>query len=268
MNHRAIPTGRELGQLAAAVAAEAAKLVQARRGDDHQTTTKTSATDLVTDVDREVEALIVERILAARPGDGVNGEEGAAAPGVSGVLWHVDPIDGTTNFVYGLPGYAVSIAAEVGGEVVAGAVADPSRGEIFTAVAGEGARRNGSPIRCSEGDELGRALVVTGFSYLAERRARQAAVLTKVLPAVRDIRRLGAASTDLCAVACGRVDAFYERGLQIWDFAAGALIASEAGATVGGLDGDGPSGRFVLAAAPSLFEPLRALLRDAGAADA
>jgi myo-inositol-1(or 4)-monophosphatase len=255
----------ELLTLAIDIAREAAVLILERRALGFDFATKTSATDLVTEVDHAAEALIVERLAAARPDDGVNGEEGASHPGTSGIVWHIDPIDGTTNFVYGLPGFAVSLAAELRGQVIAGAVVDAVRDEAFGATLGGGATCNGVPIACSEADDLSRALVATGFSYLAERRARQAAVLTQVLPQVRDIRRLGAAATDLCAVACGRVDAFYEKGLHPWDFAAGALIASEAGASVGNLDGGPASTGFTLAAAPSLFGSLRSLLRDAGA---
>ncbi|MEO9224271.1 MAG: inositol monophosphatase family protein, partial [Acidimicrobiales bacterium] len=231
-------------------------------------TTKSSATDMVTEVDEAVEALIVDRLAAARPDDGVNGEEGASREGTTGVVWQVDPIDGTTNFVYGYPGFAVSLAAELHGAAIAAAVYDVMRDELFTATKDGGAWRDGAAIRCTDAHSIAAALVATGFSYEPERRARQAHVLTAVLPAVRDIRRGGAASTDLCAVACGRVDAYYERGLQPWDHAAGALIAAEAGAIVGDLDGGQPSWEFTLAAAPALFDALRTILCDAGARDA
>lgn len=254
-------------ELAEAIAREAASLVIARRAtaSPFGADTKTSATDLVTDADRAVEGLIVERILAERPDDGVDGEEGEGRPGRTRVVWHVDPIDGTTNFVYGLAGYAVSIGVSVRGEPVAGVVADPRAGEVFAATAGGGATCNGETITCTKATELATSLIATGFSYLPERRRRQALVLAEVLPVVRDIRRVGAASTDLCAVACGRVDGFYERGLNRWDHAAGALIAAEAGAVVGDLNGGRPSGEFVLAAAPGIFDALRDLLLQAGA---
>jgi len=190
------------------------------------------------------------------------------------VRWIIDPIDGTTNYVYGHPGFAVSIAADWTDpatgrpEPLVGVVADPLHAEVFTAVAGGGAFRNGEPIRCSATTELRQALVATGFSYEADRRARQAGVLAHLLPAVRDIRRMGAASVDLCSVACGRVDAYYERGLKAWDFAAGALVAVEAGAIVADLDGGGPSEAFTLAATPAIHRPLAELLAGAGAADA
>jgi myo-inositol-1(or 4)-monophosphatase len=219
-------------------------------------------------MDRAAERLIVGQLLHERPDDGIEGEEGHRRRGSSGVTWVIDPIDGTTNYVYGFPGFAVSIAARIGDQAAAGVVVDPLHGDVFSAVRGAGATRNGEPIVASEAKELPAALVATGFSYEPPRRARQAKVLTRVLPAVRDIRRMGAASVDLCWVACGRVDAYYEKGLKPWDHAAGALVAVEAGATVGDLAGGPPSGDFVLASAPALFMPLRALLTEAGAQDA
>jgi myo-inositol-1(or 4)-monophosphatase len=230
-------------------------------------TTKTSTTDMVTDMDRASEALVVEGLGRARPDDAVVGEEGASRPGSSGVRWVIDPLDGTTNYLYGQPSFAVSIAAEVDGRAAVGVVADPSHAEVFTATTGGGARRNGEAIRVSGATELTSALVATGFSYLPERRARQARVLARVLPAVRDIRRAGAASLDLCWVACGRVDGYYEAGLRPWDLAAGALIAAEAGARVEGLDGPVPDSGSVLAVTPALADDLRRLLEEAGATD-
>jgi myo-inositol-1(or 4)-monophosphatase len=229
--------------------------------------TKTSATDMVTDMDRASESLLVEGLARARPDDAVLAEEGASRSGSSGVRWVIDPLDGTTNYLYGHPSFAVSIAAEVDGRPVVGVVADPSRNELFTAVAGGGAHRDGEPIHVTDGDQLSSALVATGFSYLPERRATQAAVLSTVLPAVRDVRRCGAASLDLCWVGCGRVDAYYEAGLQPWDLAAGLVVATEAGARVEGLEGPVPESGSVVAAAPALLEPLRELLRQAGATD-
>ena len=234
----------------------------------HESSTKTSATDLVTQTDRAVEQLIVEGLRQARPHDGIDGEEGARTEGSSGVHWFVDPIDGTTNFWYGLPGFNVSIAAAVDDTVVAGVVVDVLHREVFTATAGGGAHVNGRAIHCTDRDDLALALVTTGFSYEAERRRRQAEVLTRVLPRIRDIRRLGAAASDLCQVACGRVDAFWEKGLSTWDYAAGALIAREAGARVGDLSGGAPSSAMTVAAAPPIFDALVALLTESGAADA
>lgn len=212
------------------------------------TALKSSPTDLVTEFDRWSERTIVEAITTRRPDDGFLGEEGASIEGSSGVTWLIDPIDGTTNFVYDLPGCSVSIAAASGGVVTAGVVHDLVRGERFRATLGGGATRDHRPITTSDRADLATALVATGFSYDAERRRAQATTLVHLLPAVRDIRRLGGAAVDLCALACGRVDAYYERGLSPWDSAAGALIAAEAGAVIddrtdigGGLVGAGPA---------------------------
>lgn len=229
--------------------------------------TKTTDTDMVTEMDRASEALIVEGIVAARPDDGILGEEGSDRAGSTGVCWIVDPIDGTTNYLYGIAGFAVSIAVEVDGVVTVGVVNDPVHRDVFHAIRGRGARRNGNPIGVSAKRELPTALVATGFAYSPHTRLLQARVLEAVLPRVRDIRRAGAASVDLCSVACGRVDAYYESGLAPWDLAAGTLIASEAGAALGDLAGGPPSATFTLAANPVLFGPMRDLLRSAGAGD-
>lgn len=226
---------------------------------------KSSPTDLVTEMDRAAEQLIARRLAQARPHDAIVGEEGTDKPGSTGVRWVIDPIDGTTNFVYGHPGFAVSIAAEVDGQPTVGVVCDPLHAETFTAVHTYGAWRNGEPISVSSCTEMPLALVATGFSYQPERRRLQAEVLGTVLPEVRDIRRMGAASTDLCSVACGRVDAYYERGLKPWDYAAGALIATEAGAVVTDGAGGGPSPEFTVACTPGLAGPFTDLLRQAGA---
>lgn len=228
--------------------------------------TKSSRTDLVTESDRLVEARIVESLTAARPDDGVEGEEGASRPGTTGVTWCIDPIDGTTNFWYGLPGFNVSVAATTTEGTLAGVVVDPLHGDVYAASAGAGATRNGIAIHCSDNTDLSLALLATGFGYDPAVRAWQAQVLTNVLPRVRDIRRLGAAALDLCLVASGRVDAYYERGLAPWDHAAGALIATEAGARVGGLDGEPPGPELVVAAPRALWGPLTDLLRESGAA--
>jgi myo-inositol-1(or 4)-monophosphatase len=260
-------TPEALAELARDVAVDTAAILREGLGRRRRIESKTTVTDLVTEMDRAAEAFIVERLLAARPDDGVLGEEGAARTGTSGVRWVIDPIDGTTNYVYGYPAFAVSIAAERQGTAVAGVVVNAAVDEVFSAFAGGGAHRDGEPIRCSEVTELHTALVATGFGYDAGRRARQADVLTTLLPLVRDIRRAGAASLDLCAVACGRVDAYYEKGLAPWDHAAGGLIAAEAGAIVTDLDGRPPTDSFVLATSPGLAEALRELLRTTGAAD-
>jgi myo-inositol-1(or 4)-monophosphatase len=226
---------------------------------------KSTLTDMVTSMDRASERHIVEGILAARPDDAIVGEEGTDRAGTSGVRWIIDPLDGTTNYLYAVPAYAVSIAVEVDGVVVAGVVTDPSHRETFAATRGGGATCNGKPIACSDVQSLGVALVGTGFSYDADRRARQGAVVADLLPRARDVRRFGAAALDLCWVACGRLDAFYEKGLQPWDLAAGALVAAEAGATVGDLDGGPASTAYTLASAPAVYTDLRAALASAGA---
>ena len=256
----------ELLQLASVTAARAAAvIVDGLSRTRTLVDTKTTGTDMVTEMDRASEELILTALLDARPDDAVLGEEGTDRDGTSGVRWIVEPIDGTTNYLYGHPGFSVSIAAEIDGVIEIGVVHDPLHGEVFTAVRGEGARRNGETVRVSAETDLARALVATGFSYEPERRRRQAEVLQQVLPVVRDLRRMGAASVDLCSVACGRVDAYFERGLQPWDHAAGALIATEAGAVVGDLDGGPPRFDFCLAAPPALFESLRAILDAADA---
>jgi myo-inositol-1(or 4)-monophosphatase len=224
--------------------------------------TKSSPTDMVSEMDRAAEAHIDRALAERRPDDGLLGEEGAARASTSGIRWIVDPLDGTTNYLYGVPAYSVSVAAERAGETLVGVVIDPTRDETWTAVAGRGSACNGRPLRlAADGPALASSLVATGFSYLPERRSGQARVLTGVLPAVRDIRRFGSAALDLSWVGGGRVDAFYEWGLQPWDRAAGVLIASEAGAEVVDLPGG-----TLIAAAPGLLAPLRALLEEAGAA--
>jgi len=228
--------------------------------------TKSSRTDMVTEMDHAAEALLRERILGARPGDGFLGEETGESAGSSGLRWVCDPLDGTTNYLYGHAGFNVAVAAEDEHGPVVAVVVDPLQGDTFTAVRGGGAHRNGARVACADKgpEDLATALCATGFAYDADRRRRQAAVLTEVLPRIRDIRRMGAAAVDLCSVACARVDAFWERGLGPWDLAAGSLIAAESGASVAS---DGEIG-FTLAAAPGLFGPLRDLLVQAGASQA
>jgi len=259
-----VPDPRELLALAVTAAEDAAELLRTSRPDPDAIATKSSGTDLVTDLDRAAEARIVDRILGARPEDGVLGEEGGERTGTSGVRWVIDPLDGTTNYVYGYPAYGVSIAAEDDGQAVAGVVVDVVSGERYTAALGQGAHRDDRPIRVSGADELAAALIGTGFSYDAATRGRQAAPLATVLPAVRDLRRSGSAALDLCAVACGRIDGFWERGLSSWDRAAGGLIAAEAGARVGRLGTAEPL--TLLAAPPGLYDALEALLEAADAA--
>ncbi|QSI48738.1 inositol monophosphatase family protein [Thermobispora bispora] len=255
------PGAGELLRLAVSIAAEAGEMLLAERPARPKVlATKSSPTDVVTELDQAAEKLIRTRIREARPYDSILGEEGGDTPGEGGVRWVVDPIDGTVNFLYGLPDWAVSIAVEVDGTVVAGAVHNVPRGEMFTATLGGGAWLGDERLHCSTGVPLGQALVATGFGYAAERRRVQAEVLAKVLPHVRDIRRGGSCAIDLCSVAAGRVDAYYERGTNYWDFAAAALIASEAGARVGGMHGRPPGPAMVLCAEPGLFAELHALL--------
>jgi len=265
----AAPTAADLLALAVATAREAADLVfRGRASAGADVGTKSSPLDVVTAVDKASERLITDRLLAARPHDGVLGEEGAAREGTSGVRWVVDPIDGTVNFVYGLPAYAVSIAAEVDGEALAGAVLNVATEELFTATRGGGAQLSGprvaGPVRLtgSAPPSLDRTLVATGFGYRAEDRRAQGAVVAALLPVVRDIRRIGSSALDLCAVAAGRVDAFYELYLNPWDHAAGALIAAEAGAVVTGLPGRPFAEPMAIAAAPSIAEPFVALVAE------
>jgi myo-inositol-1(or 4)-monophosphatase len=269
----------ELLSVAVSAAKEAGDLLAGRMGQVEVAATKSSPTDVVTEMDRLSEELIRSRILAARPSDAILGEEGGliGSTGNAQVLWVIDPLDGTVNYLYGLHDWAVSIAAEVkwevggevGGEVgrkiVAGAVYVPMRGELYSAVRGQGAwlqvgENYQKQLHCPPGVPLDRALIGTGFGYLAGRRTVQGEVVAALLPRIRDIRRIGVASVDLCAVAAGQLDGFYERGLNYWDWAAGALVAAEAGAVVGGLNGKPVSSSMAVAAGPALFGPLTAAL--------
>ena len=323
-------SARELLVIAIGAALEAGQLLASKEGRVEVAATKSSPTDVVTEMDGRAEELIRAHILAARPHDAILGEEGGQVEGAADaqVRWVVDPLDGTVNYLYGLRDWAVSIAAEVawaGGDVgrvaggadgrriVAGAVFAPMHGELFTAVLGGGAwltpiapqaaaapgvprfatvpgtaqsRRvpptpgesvpppssesdkpeistsGGVPLRCRPEVTLDQALVATGFGYKASRRTVQGEIVAALLPRIRDIRRNGAASVDLCAVAVGRIDAYYERGLNYWDYAAGALIAAEAGAVVGDSRGGPPSTSMTVAAGPGLFGPLRDALAE------
>lgn len=233
--------------------------------------TKTTDTDVVTAADRAVEKLAIEALRTARPRDAVLGEESGTTDarleaGQEAVRWLLDPIDGTVNYLYGLAPYAVSLAAEVAGVVVAGVVREVSSGEEWTAIRGAGAWRAGRRLAGSAVTTLRQSLVATGFAYDAARRGYQARVVAALLPEVRDIRRFGAASVDLCLAAEGRVDAYYEKGLNPWDYAAGALVAAEAGLSVTGLDGGPPGPGFVLAAPAGIYRDLRTLLGELDAA--
>ena len=248
--------------------AEAASLSGAGSG---AVRSKTTPTDPVTVVDTETERLLRDRLAQLRPGDPILGEEGGGptdltATPADAVTWVLDPIDGTVNFVYGIPAYAVSVGAQINGVSVAGAVADVVGGRVYSAATGLGAHvideQRTEPLRCAAVDDLSMALLGTGFGYSRRRRASQAALLAHMLPVVRDVRRIGSAALDLCMVAAGRLDAFYEHGLQVWDRAAGALIAAEAGARVLVPASNGPVGSagLVVAAAPGIADELLAAL--------
>lgn len=273
MNHE---RPEELRDIAERLVGEAAEFVRRRRaeivGVGSAVRTKSGPTDPVTLADIETEQLVRDRLESLRPGDPVLGEEGGGTRESTGaVRWVVDPIDGTVNFLYGIPAYAVSLAAQVDGVSVAGAVADIAGGRIYSAAAGSGAfvssgeaRRR---LRCSTADDLSMALLGTGFGYSPQRRAAQAALLANLLPAVRDVRRLGSAALDLCMVAGGLLDAHYEHGLNEWDWAAGALIAAEAGAVVVLPGADVAGAGLLVAAAPGVVGPLiEALDRFSGLA--
>jgi myo-inositol-1(or 4)-monophosphatase len=250
----------ELQRVAARVATGAAQVLrQYTPARLREVSTKSSPTDLVSEADRASEAYIVSELRSARPSDSFVGEEGTSYSGTSRVSWVADPLDGTTNFFFDLPAFSVSLAAQYDERPVVGVVVDVSRQETWTAAAGRGASCNGSPCHVASGRSvLATALVATGFSYSPERRAAQAAVLPYLLPAVRDIRRFGSAALDLCWVAGGRYDAYYEAGLNRWDWAAGTVICKEAGGEVTML----PDGTL-LATTPELTGPLVKLLTEA-----
>ena len=212
---------------------------------------------MVSDADRDAETVIEQILLGERPDDGLLAEEGAHRESGSDRRWVVDPLDGTTNFLYGLPAWVVSVALEDDGGGLVAVVHHPVGGETFSAARGGGAHMNGEPIRVREPERLGSSLIATGFAYEPERRRAQAQKLVEVISEVRDIRRAGAAALDLCWVASGRLDGYFERGLKPWDWAAGRLIVAEAGGALRDLEGE-PSG--VVAAAPAIVEELRALV--------
>ena len=272
-DHAGHPASADLLAIARRIGTAVAEtaLEERRRGIAVEAT-KSSPVDVVTAVDRDTEARIRSMVLDARPDDGIFGEEDETHVGTSGLNWVVDPIDGTVNLLYDIPAWAVSIAVVDGPpdplhwHALAGVVVNPVTGEVFEASQGGGARLGDRELRVNDDVELSKALVGTGFGYAAERRRTQAEVLLHVLPRVRDIRRIGSAALDLGAIAAGRLDAFYERGLNPWDHAAGALIVREAGGRVGGVDGGPESGELLIAAAPSVYDELEALLSEAGAA--
>lgn len=261
------PAPHELEAIAVALAEGAAQVVRAGRGEAMVVSAKSTASDLVTEIDRRTERWLVTEIARRRPGDAVLGEEGGDHVGSTGVRWVLDPIDGTVNFVLGIPQFAVSVAAEVDGAVVAGAVCNPVTEETFRAHRGGGAYLGGARLTGPREVPFSRAVIGTGFSYDAALRAGQIAVVAPLLPRVADLRRLGASSLDLCFVAAGRLDGYFEAGLNRWDYAAGALIATEAGCVMSGLHGRPPSPRLVAVAGAALaaefFTALELLGADA-----
>lgn len=247
----------ELLSLALRIGKEAAAMLMDRPA-ELEVTTKSTAIDVVTQMDIRAEAFIVQELMAARPTDGIVGEEGADRPSTSGITWVIDPIDGTVNYLYNLPGWNVSIAAKDEHGSLIGVVTAPSINSTWSAIRGGGAFFNGAPIRCNEPISLDRALLATGFQYDTAHRAPQIAHLSKALPQIRDIRRNGAAAVDICHVAMGALDGYYEHGLKEWDWAAASLVATEAGARFGRY-GQAPY-MMTLAAGPSLYTELETFL--------
>lgn len=262
-------TTRELMDLAATMATEVAELVRtSRRVGVDLAGTKSTITDVVTRADLAAEERLRELIARHRPDDAILGEEGGATDGTSGLTWVLDPIDGTVNFLYGLPVYAVSVAV-VAGEPdpatwtqVAGAVVSVADGRTWTAGRGLGAWQDGTRLQVNEARPLAESLVGTGFGYAAELRRHQSGVLTGVLDKVRDIRRAGSCAIDLCSVASGQLDVLYERGTNAWDFAAGGLVVREAGGVVTGLRGAAESSTMMLAGPQETVARLAQILEE------
>jgi myo-inositol-1(or 4)-monophosphatase len=261
--------GVQLVGLATSLAERAGVLMLQHRAAGLSVATKSSATDVVTDADRAVERYLIEELAQARPGDAVLGEEGGAiaARAADGVRWIIDPIDGTVNFLLGLPQFAVSIAAEMDGELIAGCVHNPASGLLFHAVRGHGAFLGDQRLNGPRTVPLQQAIVATGFGYDAQHRARQGAILGELLGKVGNLRRLGSAALDLCALAAGWVDAYYEGPLGEWDYSAGVLIAAEAGVELSGLAGRPPGPWMVAGAHPDLATEFFALLTRLGVAE-
>ncbi|NLT25094.1 MAG: inositol monophosphatase [Microbacteriaceae bacterium] len=265
-----MPSDGALLELALALAQEAGELIAARRAEGVEVAaTKTTIVDVVTAADREAEQLLRDRLARLRPDDGFYGEESDPTAGGTGLTWVVDPIDGTVNYLYGIPNYAVSIAVVTGDpardpaefETIAGVVLAPAAGECYAAVRGGGATLNGAPIGVGDGPaELAQTLLATGYAYEPETRRLQAEIWLALAGVVRDVRRMGAASLDLCGVASGRLDAYFEIGLKPWDWAAGALIAREAGAEVSGWSGEAESRGMLVCGHPRISADLQQML--------
>jgi myo-inositol-1(or 4)-monophosphatase len=253
----------ELLTLARRLATEAGEfLLDGFRGERVAIETKSSSNDMVSEMDRGAERMLVDGILAARPHDGILGEEGTDTVGTSGVRWVIDPLDGTTNYLYGQPQWSVSIGIEIDGVASVGVVDAPMLRETYTAAIGTGAWCNERAIHASACDTLASALLATGFGYEAALREWQGGIVHTLLPEIRDIRRAGSAALDLCFVASGRVDAYYERGCNAWDLCGGSVIVREAGGYSTGLVDEDPSRHLVVAAGPSLHPKLRARLAE------
>jgi myo-inositol-1(or 4)-monophosphatase len=260
-------TVEQILQVATDAARRASQFLVEGWADRHVVSTKSSGTDVVTQMDRGAEQLLLETISEHRPDDAVMGEEGTGREGTTGITWVIDPLDGTVNYLYGLPIWAVSVGVLIDGQPTVGVVQAPGLGSVWRAVTGANARAelNGAAIHATACQHLDQALVATGFGYQSQVRAHQGQIVASLLPRVRDLRRGGAAAVDLCWVAQGVLDAYFERGTHLWDRAAGTAIAQAAGAVVGGLDGGPATDAMTIAANPELFAVLRQTLHQLGA---
>ena len=257
--------GSELRSIAETLARQAGDMaLRGRKSGDVTATTKSSPTDMVTQYDKASEELITAGLAQIRADDAIVGEEGASKSGTSGITWHIDPIDGTSNFFFDIPMWAVSIGAVDEHGPLAGAVYVPALGEMFSAARNEGATMNGNTISCRDNSLLSDAMVCTGFSYRISERHTHAQRVAQMVMKVRDIRRFGAAAVDLCFVACGRLDAYFEEHLHSWDLVAGQIIATEAGAIVTNYEGASVTPEQVLATTPLIQKELIALIAEAG----
>ena len=256
---------QDLRDIAATLAREAGDIaLRGRKSGPLAATTKSSPIDMVTQYDKSSEVLITTGLARLRPDDAIVGEEGASKTGTSGITWHIDPIDGTTNFYFDLPLWAISIGAvdEIG--PVAGAVYAPALGDMFSAARGRGATLNDLPIAVRDNSDITDALVCTGFSYRIHEREHHAKRVADMVMKVRDIRRFGAAAIDLCFVACGRLDAYFEEHLHSWDLVAGQVIATEAGAIISDYVGDPVTPQQVLVSTPGVHAELMHLIATSG----
>jgi myo-inositol-1(or 4)-monophosphatase len=258
-----VSLGSELRTIAEQLARASGDMaLKGRKSGDVTATTKSSPTDMVTQYDKASEEMVTAGLRDRRPDDAIVGEEGANREGTSGITWHIDPIDGTSNFYFDLPMWAVSIGAVDESGPIAGAVYVPAIGEMFTAARGEGATLNGEPISVRSNTALSDALVGTGFSYDTEKRGAHARRVATMMPQIRDMRRLGAAAIDLCFVACGRYDAYFEEYLNSWDLVAGQVIATESGAVVTDFAGQPVTPQQVLASQPGVQQALIQLITN------